>query len=87
MPLFEFLCVECGATIEVLVTSSHDSPTCKGCGSGNLKKLLSASSSLSGAARQGLPGRIRPAAEVRRHRPDARDRAVAAERIHSNALQ
>jgi putative FmdB family regulatory protein len=56
MPLFEFLCVECGATSEVLVASSDESPSCKACGSVKLKKLLSAPSSLSGGARQGLPG-------------------------------
>jgi putative FmdB family regulatory protein len=56
MPLFEFLCVECGATSEVLVASSDESPTCKACGSMNLKKLLSAPSSLSGVSRQGVPG-------------------------------
>lgn len=56
MPLFEFLCMECGKTSEVLVTLSDESPTCKACGSEKLKKLLSAPSSLSGAPRQGLPG-------------------------------
>lgn len=56
MPLFEFLCVECGATSEVLVASSNELPTCKACGSMNLKKLLSVPSSLSGVARQRLPG-------------------------------
>jgi len=56
MPIFEFLCAECGATSEVLVASSNESPTCKACGSANLKKLLSATSSLSGVTKRGLPG-------------------------------
>ncbi len=56
MPIFEFLCTECGEISEVLVTSSDGSPACKSCGSAKLKKLLSATSSLSGAARRGLPG-------------------------------
>jgi putative FmdB family regulatory protein len=56
MPIFEFMCAECGATSEVLVASSNESPACKACGSTKLKKLLSATSSLSGAARHGLPG-------------------------------
>jgi putative FmdB family regulatory protein len=56
MPIFEFLCAECGATTEVLVVSSNDSKTCKACGSVNLKKLLSATSSLSGVAKRGVPG-------------------------------
>ena len=56
MPIFEFLCVECGETSEVLIASSNDSPNCKVCGSLNLKKLLSATSSLSGIAKRGVPG-------------------------------
>ncbi|MDD4998085.1 MAG: zinc ribbon domain-containing protein [Syntrophales bacterium] len=56
MPIFEFLCADCGAMSEVLVASSHESPVCKACGGANLKKLLSATSSLSGAAKRGLPG-------------------------------
>lgn len=56
MPLFEFLCIECGATMEVLVAPSDHSPICKACGSENLKKLLSAPSSLSGVARSRVPG-------------------------------
>ncbi|HET6459208.1 MAG TPA: FmdB family zinc ribbon protein [Syntrophales bacterium] len=56
MPLFEFLCAECGVTSEVLVASSSELPACKACGSTNLKKLLSAHSSLSGGARQKFPG-------------------------------
>jgi putative FmdB family regulatory protein len=55
MPIFEFLCAECGATSEVLVASANETPACKACGGVNLKKLLSAPSSLSGAARRGLP--------------------------------
>jgi len=56
MPLFDFLCLECGKTSEVLVTSSNASPACSECGSVKLKKLLSAPSSLSGVPRHGLPG-------------------------------
>lgn len=55
MPLYDFQCEECGATSEVLVASADETPTCKACGSVNLKKLLSAPSSLSGVARTGLP--------------------------------
>ncbi len=56
MPLFDFLCVACGATSEVLISSSDDPPSCKACGSPNVRKLLSAPSSLSGAGRDRLPG-------------------------------
>jgi putative FmdB family regulatory protein len=56
MPLFDFLCAECGKVSEVLMTSSNESPSCKECGSVKLEKLLSAHSSLSGTARHGTPG-------------------------------
>ncbi|MEA1934380.1 MAG: zinc ribbon domain-containing protein [Thermodesulfobacteriota bacterium] len=50
MPLFDYLCRDCGKTSEILVTLSDDSPICLSCGSNNLKKLLSAHSSMSGLA-------------------------------------
>lgn len=56
MPLFDFVCMQCGQVSEFLVTSSMEQPTCRACGSGKMKKLLSAHSSLSGAARGGMPG-------------------------------
>ena len=56
MPLFEYVCLDCGERSEVLVTSSGEQPQCRACGTQNLKKLLSASSSLSGPAKHNLPG-------------------------------
>jgi len=56
MPLFDFLCLQCGQVNEVLVASSADRPSCPACGSGKMKKMLSAHSSLSGTARRGMPG-------------------------------
>ncbi|MCE5336867.1 MAG: zinc ribbon domain-containing protein [Desulfobacteraceae bacterium] len=56
MPLFDFLCVECGATAEVLIGPSEAPPNCRVCGSSNVRKLLSAHSSLSGASKGRLPG-------------------------------
>jgi putative FmdB family regulatory protein len=56
MPIFEFLCTDCGATSEVLIAATDETPSCKNCGGANVKKLLSATSSLSGAARRGMPG-------------------------------
>jgi putative FmdB family regulatory protein len=56
MPLFDYLCIECGKVSEVLVASSSDQPECRVCGSRNVKRLLAAPSSLSGTARKGMPG-------------------------------
>jgi len=56
MPLFEFLCLDCGQTTEILIAASDDRPQCGRCQSHNLKKLLSAPSSLTGATPHDLPG-------------------------------
>jgi putative FmdB family regulatory protein len=43
MPIYEFECLDCGDTTEILMASSEtDLVVCGGCGSRNLKKLLSA---------------------------------------------
>jgi putative FmdB family regulatory protein len=56
MPIFEYLCLDCGERSEILVIRSDEKPQCLVCGARNLKKLLSAPSSLSGTDRQNLPG-------------------------------
>ena len=56
MPIFDFLCLDCGKTTEFLATTSSDKPECSACGGFNLKKLLSAPSSLSGTAGLNMPG-------------------------------
>ena len=56
MPIFEFLCLDCGNTCEMLITSSEDTAQCRECNSKNLKKLLSATSSMTGSSHAGLPG-------------------------------
>jgi len=56
MPLFDYLCLDCGKLSEILVTVSADQPQCQVCGSGNLKKMISATSSLSGATSSKVPG-------------------------------
>ncbi len=56
MPLFDYLCEDCGKTSEILVTSVEEILECKGCSSKNLKKLLSPHSSMSGPARNRMPG-------------------------------
>ncbi|MBN1104630.1 MAG: FmdB family transcriptional regulator [Deltaproteobacteria bacterium] len=56
MPLFDFLCLQCGKVSEILVTSEDTGLTCQACGSSELKKILSPSSTLSGPSRQSMPG-------------------------------
>ncbi len=56
MPIFDYLCIDCGKTSELLVTTSKYNPICSACGSDNLKKLLSAHSSMSGSVKQSIPG-------------------------------
>ncbi|MBW1829688.1 MAG: zinc ribbon domain-containing protein [Deltaproteobacteria bacterium] len=48
MPIYEFECVECGHTTEILMASTEtDLVVCGGCGSRNLKKLVSAHAAVS----------------------------------------
>lgn len=58
MPLFDFLCPDCGKISEILVSASQDDEdlTCPACSAAGLKRLLSAHSSLSGSSGQSMPG-------------------------------
>jgi putative FmdB family regulatory protein len=56
MPLFDFLCLDCGRVSEMLLSGSSEEPGCPACGSQYLKRMLSAPSSLSGVAQHSLPG-------------------------------
>ena len=56
MPLFEYQCNECGKSSEVLIMKKNDLPKCSACGSYDMKKLLSAHSSMSGPLNHNLPG-------------------------------
>jgi putative FmdB family regulatory protein len=56
MPLYEFLCLDCGKLSEVLLARWDDLPQCDSCGSQRLKKMISAHSTLSGSSRQQFPG-------------------------------
>ena len=48
MPIYEFECLDCGKTTEILMAQSEiELAICGGCGSKNLKKLLSAHAVLS----------------------------------------
>ena len=55
MPLYEYLCLDCGAQSEVLMSSASDQPKCKSCDGTNLKKLLSTHATLAGAGER-MPG-------------------------------
>ena len=58
MPLFEYLCLDCGRVSEVLIMGSDDQAECSQCNSHNMRKLISASSSASGpGGGKGLPGK------------------------------
>ena len=57
MPIFEFACTSCGNVFEKILYGISDEVSCAKCGSSELTKLLSKSSSLSGVKPQGkLPG-------------------------------
>jgi putative FmdB family regulatory protein len=56
MPIYEYLCKNCGKTCEILMTSVTKQPECPWCASISLKKLLSAHAAISGSATSGLPG-------------------------------
>jgi len=56
MPIYEYLCQDCGKTNEILLSKSSEEINCTHCGSKNIKKLFSAHSSMSGSARNNFPG-------------------------------
>ena len=56
MPIYEIECLDCGRTGERLVIGSDDEINCTHCGSGQTRRLMSASSSLTGHSRQAVPG-------------------------------
>ncbi len=49
MPIFEFLCASCGNVSEKLVLGSEENVVCAKCGGSEVKKLLSTTSTASGA--------------------------------------
>ncbi len=56
MPLFDYLCQDCGKPSEILLVTAGDVPSCNHCGSRNLKKLLSAHSQYTGQQSSHYPG-------------------------------
>lgn len=45
MPIYEYECKTCEHTVEVLVRSAADKPSCPSCGDAELEKVLSVPSS------------------------------------------
>ncbi len=56
MPLYDYQCIDCGKTCELLLVASDDEPACPHCSGKNLKKLMAAHSSMSGSSSHGFPG-------------------------------
>ncbi len=56
MPIYEYVCLDCSKTSEVLLIGSGDQARCSACGSKNLKKLLSMHAGVSGNTRSGVAG-------------------------------
>ena len=64
MPIYEYLCNDCGTRFEELVRGD-EKPACSGCGGGRLTKLLSVPAAHTGRGRSELPvcgGPCNPAA-------------------------
>ncbi len=55
MPIYEYECKNCKKISEILVFSSVE-PKCPKCGSKELKKLISATSSMTGQPKLSMPG-------------------------------
>jgi putative FmdB family regulatory protein len=55
MPLYEFACDGCDQTVEVLVRSPSEQPTCPTCGDDKLTKLLSVPAAPAIRSGGGLP--------------------------------
>jgi len=52
VPIFEYRCRSCGEVSEQLILSSSPPPSCPSCQSGDLEKLMSASSVSSSATQK-----------------------------------
>lgn len=56
MPIYEYLCKVCGNISEILVFPNQSEIKCPSCGSGDLTKLMSPSSSFNGSRISKFPG-------------------------------
>ncbi|MGE4504483.1 MAG: FmdB family zinc ribbon protein [Desulfovibrionaceae bacterium] len=56
MPIHDILCADCGREAEVLSLAASDPLACPHCGSANVSRRMSPTSTLTGKAAQHLPG-------------------------------
>ncbi|MBI9084838.1 MAG: zinc ribbon domain-containing protein [Desulfobacterales bacterium] len=56
MPIYEVVCLSCEAQSELLVMSGNDEMICPACGGSNVRKLMAATSSMTGRTGPSLPG-------------------------------
>ena len=56
MPIYDVICLSCQAQSELLVISGSQEMTCPQCGSTEVRKLMSATSSMTGRNGPSLPG-------------------------------
>ena len=56
MPIYDVVCLSCEAQSELLVLSGNDEMICPACGSDNVRKLMAATSSMTGRTGPSLPG-------------------------------
>ena len=82
MPLYEYRCRGCGHAFETLVRAGSD-PSCPGCGSADLERLVSASFSVKGSP--GLSPAARRAVQKQQH-GQHRDQAAYQEEIEKKHL-
>lgn len=58
MPIYEIACSDCNYSGERIVLTAEEDLTCPDCGSRKTRKLMSATSSLTGKAPQSFPGSV-----------------------------
>lgn len=56
MPIYEYSCQACGELFETIQFGVATEPRCPFCGAVETRKVLSVSSSVSGAPQRGMPG-------------------------------
>ena len=56
MPIYEYRCMECGNESEHIVFGGSEDVKCPECGASSMEKIMSPTSSLTGATPQAMPG-------------------------------